>query len=210
MVLPSIINHLVLLKKKYVQHCLGFAAIFTRLSDSMGRQEVTVAAWVIFGAFSLGGGLAKTLNQLIVCRVIQGVGGSGLYSMIMVVGPEITPPKYWGAFSGIIGMTIATGSILGTLLCEHNLCPVADVLRAHFGGCDNNAHDLEVDLLVQCSMCHHCGTLLTHMLAWTSKKVSVTCVIETNRLLRCHTTFGRIHAAYLRSPRGWSRHIPME
>ncbi|KAL8684318.1 MAG: hypothetical protein Q9224_006442 [Gallowayella concinna] len=56
-----------------------------------------------------------TLNQLIALRVFQGIGGSGLYSMIMVVGPEITPTKYWGALSGVIGLTLAIGSVLGNL-----------------------------------------------------------------------------------------------
>lgn len=83
------------------------------MSDGIGRREATIIAWVFFGAFSLGGGLSTTLNQLIGFRVLQGIGGSGLYSMIMVIGTQITPIKYWGAFSAMIGVTIAIGSILG-------------------------------------------------------------------------------------------------
>ena len=97
----------------YLLSYMGFAVIFTRLSDGIGRQEATIVAWVFFGAFSLGGGLARTLNQLICFRVLQGIGGSGLYSMIMVIGFEVTPMQNIGVLSGIIGVTIATGSILG-------------------------------------------------------------------------------------------------
>ena len=72
-----------------------------------------IVAYVFFAAFSLGGGLAQTLNQLIALRVLQGIGGSGLYSMVMVIGVEITPHEYWAALSGMIGMALATGSVLG-------------------------------------------------------------------------------------------------
>ena len=91
----------------------GFAIIFTRLSDGIGRQPAVIFAYILFAAFSLGGGLAQTLNQLIALRVLQGIGGSGLYSMLMVIGVEITPVQYWGALSGMIGGVLATGSVLG-------------------------------------------------------------------------------------------------
>lgn len=78
-----------------------------------------MVAWLIFGGFSLGCGLAKTLNQLIAFRVLQGIGGSGLYAMTMVAGPEITPVEYWGISSSILGLTIATGSVLGKVLWIH-------------------------------------------------------------------------------------------
>lgn len=94
---------------------LGFAIIFTRLSDGIGRQPAIILAYVLFAAFSLAGGLAQTLNQLIALRVLQGIGGSGLYSMLMVVGVEITPAEYWGGLSGMIGGCLATGSVLGII-----------------------------------------------------------------------------------------------
>ena len=93
----------------------GFAIIFTRLSDGIGREAAVIIAYVLFAAFSLGGGLAQRLNQLIALRALQGIGGSGLYSMLMVIGVEITPVQYWGAFSGMIGTVLATGSVLGFL-----------------------------------------------------------------------------------------------
>ena len=91
----------------------GFAIIFTRLSDGVGREAAVITAYLLFAGFSLGGGLAQSLDQLIVLRVFQGIGGSGLYSMLMVIGPEITPVQYRGALSGMIGMVLAIGSVLG-------------------------------------------------------------------------------------------------
>jgi MFS family permease len=57
--------------------------------------------------------LAHTLNQLIGFRVLQGLGGSGLYTMTFVLGTQITPIKFLGAFSAAIGMAYAIGSVLG-------------------------------------------------------------------------------------------------
>jgi MFS family permease len=61
------------------------------MSDGIGRQEATIIAWIFFGAFSLGSGLATTPNQLIGFRLLQGIGGSGLYSMIWLLGLKSHP-----------------------------------------------------------------------------------------------------------------------
>ena len=56
---------------------LGFAVTFAHVSDITGRNVAFVAASVIFFAFSLGCGFAQDLNQLIILRTFQGIGGSG-------------------------------------------------------------------------------------------------------------------------------------
>jgi MFS family permease len=71
---------------------------------------------IIFSAFSLGCGFSHTLNQLIVCRAFQGIGGAGMYSLTMVVFPEISPPKVLPMISGIIGMVVAVSGVCGPIL----------------------------------------------------------------------------------------------
>lgn len=100
----------------YLLTYMGFALLFSRVSDVIGRKWTTFAAFSIFSAFSLGCGLAQTLDQLIAFRALQGIGGSGLYSMTMTVVPEITPKHRFGMISGVIGMTFALSSILGPIL----------------------------------------------------------------------------------------------
>jgi MFS family permease len=56
---------------------LGFAVFFARISDVTGRRNAFIAAYVIFFGFSIGCGFAQTMNQLIACRALQGIGGSG-------------------------------------------------------------------------------------------------------------------------------------
>ncbi|KAF2433345.1 putative MFS multidrug transporter [Tothia fuscella] len=100
----------------YLLAYMGFAVIFARLSDGIGRRDALILSWLLFGGFSLGAGLAQTLNQLIGFRIMQGIGGSGLYTMTFVVGPTITPVKFIGLFSSLIGITYAIGSTIGPIL----------------------------------------------------------------------------------------------
>ena len=61
----------------YTLAYLGCAVTFARISDVVGRRNAFVAAFVLFLAFSLGCGFAQSLDQLIACRTLQGIGGSG-------------------------------------------------------------------------------------------------------------------------------------
>lgn len=62
----------------YTLAYLGCAVTFTRISDVIGRRNAFVASYLLFLAFSLGCGFAQTLDQLIVFRTMQGIGGSGI------------------------------------------------------------------------------------------------------------------------------------
>ena len=62
----------------YTLSYLGFAVVIARISDVVGRQRAFMASFGIFTAFSLGCALARTLDQLIIFRALQGVGGSGM------------------------------------------------------------------------------------------------------------------------------------
>lgn len=65
----------------YTLTYLSFAVLFARISDVIGRRSAFMVSFVIFIAFSIGCGFAKNMNQLIVCRALQGLGGSGKLSI---------------------------------------------------------------------------------------------------------------------------------
>ncbi|KAB5576461.1 major facilitator superfamily transporter [Coniochaeta sp. 2T2.1] len=100
----------------YTLTFLSFAVLFARISDVIGRRDTFLICFVIFIAFSLGCGFAKTLNQLIVCRALQGLGGSGLYSIAIIVFPEVTPEKKKNWIAGIFGVVIAVAGVLGPVI----------------------------------------------------------------------------------------------
>lgn len=100
----------------YTLAYLGFALVFSRLSDIIGRREAFILAYVLFFAFSLGCGFAQSINQLIILRAFQAVGGSGLYSLTMIMLPEISPPHLKTQISTLIGLVVAISGVLGPVL----------------------------------------------------------------------------------------------
>ncbi|CEJ81181.1 hypothetical protein VHEMI01325 [[Torrubiella] hemipterigena] len=100
----------------YTLAYLGCAVTFARISDVVGRKAAFVAAYIIFFAFSLGCGFAQTLDQLIACRTFQGIGGSGLYSLSMIILPEVCPNHLKQYMGSVIGLVIAVSGALGPVL----------------------------------------------------------------------------------------------
>ena len=100
----------------YTLAYLSFCVFIARLADIFGRRNVWVLSLILFLAFSLGCGFSKTLSSLIACRVLQGIGGSGLYSIAFVIMPEIAPPKLGGYLGGVVGAVVACAGVLGPVL----------------------------------------------------------------------------------------------
>src|SRR5437868_11553158 len=51
-----------------------------RLSDLFGRKHAYIGGFVVFGLASLGAGFAGTGTELILWRIVQGVGGAFLFA----------------------------------------------------------------------------------------------------------------------------------
>ncbi|RYO92117.1 hypothetical protein DL764_008178 [Monosporascus ibericus] len=56
------------------------------------------------------------LNRLIILRAFQGMGGSGIYSMVLVIAPGLVPQTEYGKYIGIISSVFALASIVGPLV----------------------------------------------------------------------------------------------
>lgn len=65
---------------------------------------------------SLGCGFSRSLETLIACRAIQGIGGAGMYSLTLVVLPEISPLKMLPFISALVGLIVAIAGVLGPVL----------------------------------------------------------------------------------------------
>lgn len=92
-------------------------AVYSDFQRSKTPNNLTLEqALVILTAFSAGCGWAQSLEQLIVFRAFQGLGGSGLYSMPLTVLPEITPPETFPLMSALSGIVFAVAAVLGPTL----------------------------------------------------------------------------------------------
>jgi len=106
----------------YTLSYLSFAVPFANLSDVIGRRAAWLLAFTIFFVFSLACGFAGTLMQLVGLRAVQGVGGSGLYSLTMIVLPEIVGEgkrKWIGAVVGaVVAVAGVTGPVVGGVITK--------------------------------------------------------------------------------------------
>ncbi|KAI0522303.1 major facilitator superfamily domain-containing protein [Xylaria bambusicola] len=100
----------------YLLAYLGLAIGFAKLSDIYGRRDTLCAAWILFAGFSIGCALAQTMPQLIICRVFQGMGGSGLYSLAQIALFEVGPAHKPSLMGAMIGLTLAISYVLGPIL----------------------------------------------------------------------------------------------
>ncbi|KAL2016161.1 hypothetical protein VTK56DRAFT_4129 [Thermocarpiscus australiensis] len=100
----------------YTLTFLSCAVLFARVSDIVGRRVAFLAAYVLFVAFSLACGFSRNMPQLIAFRALQGLGGSGLYSLSMVIMPELTPDHSKRFIAAIVGIVIASAGVLGPVL----------------------------------------------------------------------------------------------
>lgn len=93
-----------------------FQPMFANLSNIFGRQPLLLCALAFFTAGSLIACLAQSFPVLLVGRSIQGVGGGGIASMVMVIFAEIVPLKQRPRYFALVQMAWALGTISGPVI----------------------------------------------------------------------------------------------
>src|SRR5216683_1449272 len=93
------------------------------LGDHLGRKRIYAIGIALFALASIWCGLAPTINQLILARGAQGVGGAllvpGSLAIISASFPEKERGRAIGTWSGSTAITTALGPVLGGYLIEH-------------------------------------------------------------------------------------------
>jgi DHA2 family multidrug resistance protein len=86
------------------------------LAGRFGRRRYFVTSIAVFTVASFLCGLARSLPELVVFRVIQGMGGGALLSMAQSIMMETFPPQRQGTGQAIFGLGAALGPSLGPTL----------------------------------------------------------------------------------------------
>ncbi len=107
--------------------------IYGKLGDLYGRRPILIFGVLSFLAGSMLCGLAgefgtlplvgDAMNQLIVCRAIQGIGAGALTTGAFATVADIVVPaergRYVGLFGAMFGFASVAGPVIGGLLTDH-------------------------------------------------------------------------------------------
>ncbi len=87
-----------------------------RLSDLFGRKQAYVGGFIVFGLASLGAGFAANGTELILWRILQGIGGAFLFANSAALVTDAFPPRQLGFAMGTNMMIAAIGLVVGPVL----------------------------------------------------------------------------------------------
>src|SRR3954468_10755130 len=87
-----------------------------RLSDLFGRKQAYVGGFIAFALTSLGAGFAADGTELILWRILQGVGAAFLFANAAALVTDAFPREQLGLAMGTNTMIAAVGLVLGPVL----------------------------------------------------------------------------------------------
>ncbi|MDT0301216.1 MDR family MFS transporter [Streptomonospora wellingtoniae] len=97
--------------------------IYGKAGDLFGRKVVFQFAIIVFLAGSVLCGIAQDMNQLILFRALQGIGGGGLMISAQAIIADIVSARdrgrYMGLIGGVFGLASVAGPLLGGVFTDH-------------------------------------------------------------------------------------------
>ncbi len=87
-----------------------------KMSDRYGRKPVFLAGMGLFLAGSIIAGMSNSMEMLIVCRFVQGLGGGALMPVAMATVADLYAPSERGKIQGMLGAVFAMARVIGPFL----------------------------------------------------------------------------------------------
>ena len=92
------------------------AVVVGRVSDVYGRKPFILAGLIIFSIGSWLCGLSESIVQLILFRVVQGIGGGIIMATTFAAVGDLFVPRQRGKWQGMLGAMFGLASVFGPAL----------------------------------------------------------------------------------------------
>ncbi|MFK7603660.1 MDR family MFS transporter [Deinococcus sp. SM5_A1] len=93
------------------------------ISDRVGRRPLILLGIAVFALGSVGLGFAQNMDQLIMLRALQGIGGGTLMAMSFTAIADLFTPiergRYQGYTGAVWGVSSVVGPLVGGFLTDH-------------------------------------------------------------------------------------------
>jgi EmrB/QacA subfamily drug resistance transporter len=120
--LPTIVgdlkgsSHIAWVVTAYLLATTVSTPLWGKLGDMYGRKVFFQSAIVIFLIGSVLAGLSNSMEMLIACRAVQGLGAGGLMVGAQAIVGDIVSPRERGRYQGLFGAVFGLSSLVGPLL----------------------------------------------------------------------------------------------
>lgn len=90
--------------------------IFGKLSDMFGRKRFFLLGLTLFMLGSILCGTAQNMDQLIIYRALQGIGGGALMPIVFTIIFDLFPMEKRGKMMGLFGAVFGLSSVFGPVM----------------------------------------------------------------------------------------------
>lgn len=100
----------------YILPTTALLGAFGALSDVIGRRRITLIGVTLFILGSILCATARSLPQMVIYRIIQGIGGSCIGSAILAIATVNFAPEERGRAMAVVGLIAPLGAVVGPSL----------------------------------------------------------------------------------------------
>ncbi|KAK3687941.1 major facilitator superfamily domain-containing protein [Podospora appendiculata] len=100
----------------YLSAFTGFLLIWAKIGHHIGLKMALLASLVLFMAFSAGCGASRSINELIVFRALQGIGGAGTMALPSTAFFQIVPMSGYSKMNALLSCTLAIALVVSPLM----------------------------------------------------------------------------------------------
>lgn len=97
--------------------------VFGRLADLYGRKRIYITGILWFVGASVLCGVSRSMDQLVLFRLLQGIGGGAVLPIALTIVADLYPVeqrlRIQGVFSSVWGLAAIAGPLLGGALADH-------------------------------------------------------------------------------------------